>query len=57
MGITRKDIDILLFSKKHGVSFEKVLTLGRLQLFANKNDIENSIKKFGIGDLTIENLN
>ena len=39
MGITKKDCYSLFYASKSGVSFEKVLTLGRLHLYATKKEI------------------
>lgn len=42
MGINKNDCKILFYSKtKLGVSFSKTLTLGRLELYVSKKDIED----------------
>ena len=41
MGITKNDVEVLFFTKSTlGVSFTRTLTLGRLQLFITKENIE-----------------
>ncbi|MES1219056.1 MAG: hypothetical protein ABUT20_26350 [Bacteroidota bacterium] len=46
MAITANCSSFLFFSKLHGASFEKTLTLGRLNLYASKENILADIRKF-----------
>jgi hypothetical protein len=49
MGITKTDCTLLFFSKKElQVNFKKTLTLGKLDLYATKEDIEKCIKKYNL---------
>jgi hypothetical protein len=46
MGILASDVRLLFYSKKLGVSFKKTLTLGRLEFFASKKDIQDCMDKY-----------
>lgn len=46
MGITKRDSTLLFYAKNLGVSYKKTLMLGRLSLFATKNDIQHCITKY-----------
>src|SRR5882724_7732071 len=47
MGITKKDCQVLFYSKSLGVSFEKTLTLGRLQQYITKSQIASLATMYG----------
>jgi hypothetical protein len=46
MGILASDVQLLFYAKTLGVSFTETLTLGRMQLFASKKDIQDNIDKY-----------
>jgi len=46
MGLTKNCSTFLFYAKSLGVSFDKTLMLGRLNLYANKADIQADIDKF-----------
>ncbi len=53
MAISAKDCAILFFSKKAlGLSFQRTLMLGRLNLNASKSDIESCLEKYNSPELT-----
>lgn len=47
MGITKKDCQLLFYSKSLGVSFDKTLTLGRLHQYVKKSEVELFMAKYG----------
>lgn len=46
MAISAKDCSILFYSTTLGVSFEKTVMLGRLQLVASKKEVEACVEKY-----------
>ena len=46
MGLTKADCTLLFYAKKWDVSFIRTLMLGRLQLYASKDDIASCIERF-----------
>lgn len=57
MAITKNDCTFLFYSKKLGVSFGESLMLGRLNLYASRQDIINSIDKYNNHEKQIDNVN
>ncbi len=47
MAITANDSRFLFFAKSLGVSFEKTLMLGRLELYVSRNELEKIMTQFG----------
>jgi SAM-dependent methyltransferase len=46
MGLTRSDCKLLFYCREQGISFESVLTLGRLTRYFSKHDVEQLSLKF-----------
>ena len=56
MGITKADCTLLFYAKKLNVTFKKTLMLGRLQLYASKEDIQSCIERFEIKDTKLDEV-
>lgn len=56
MGIVKADCTFLFYAKKLNVNFEKTCTLGRLVLYAEKNDIVNCLAKYQNGEKKIDEV-
>ena len=48
MALIYKSIEILLWAKNLGVSFERTLTLGRQNIQCSKRDLHSAFRKFGV---------
>jgi len=57
MGITANCSKFLFYSKKLGASFDKTLMLGRLELFATKNELTDYINLFNNNTKKISEVN
>lgn len=56
MAITNNCAKFIFFAKKNGVSFNHTLTLGRLNLYATKKEIQKNIDKFQNNTLGLEDV-
>lgn len=56
MALTAADCTLLFYSKKLGVSFSETAMLGRLNLFATKQEIKNAIEKYKNNDKEISDV-
>jgi hypothetical protein len=54
MGITKTDCTLLFHAKKLQVNFEKTCMLGRLQLYASRDDIRQCLTKFQNGEKDLD---
>ena len=57
MGINKNDCTLLFYSKKIGVSYKETLMLGRLNLYASREDIVSSIQKYKTNEKGINDVN